>query len=811
MRGFEGLDAWTPPASEARGTAPPRMDLLSYVRPQPKMPPPPRPTLAGAAPDALDQEKKAPPGHPRETSEEFMEAAECLAATPQGWTEASPALPGSAAAAEPLPPTDDPLAVVNRLHEVLIGSGLHADLGLPQIAVVGSQSVGKTSVLQSLVGRDFLPRGSGIVTRRPLVLQLRSTQQDAPAAGAPPGPADASPREWAEFDHLPGERFTDFARVCAEIERETQRVCGENRGISLEPILLRIYSPCVMDLTLVDLPGLTKVPTGDQPSDISESIRNLVLQYVSHESCLILAVSAANADLATSDALALAREVDRRGERTLGVLTKLDVADESSGAIQALQGQIYPLRLGYVGVVCRGEDATRAGVTFEQALKAEEEFLAQSKTFRCVADRCGIQHLAKRLHEVLLQHIRDALPELRARVQGRAEQYRGELAAFGDPGLEQRMGQGAFLLHLISGYARNFADALEGRLAYCQHELPPERLVGGARLHYIFHRIFAQAVLDFDAFSGLSDLEIRVAMRNAAGPKLVPEVAFETLMKRQIQKLEDPSLQCVHLIYEELKQLASQSEVLEMQRFLGLREKVLEVTHGVIKGCLQPTNRMVSDLIRIELAHINTDHPDFIGGPRAMSRIQEEASGQQACAPPQLALPDSQDAPLAAPLAAAAASGSFVQGGKATLGGDAGGVLGARRARRGDPAWGPIPEETLRLPSVPLVVTPSGEPSEKERMDTELLKSFLSSYYQIVKLKIIDAVPKTIMRFMVNAVRDGLHRECIAELYRSDLVASLLQEAEEVRQRRLLCEQKLAELRRAQDILTQVCDAAIYI
>ncbi|CAE8597978.1 unnamed protein product, partial [Polarella glacialis] len=263
---------------------------------------------------------------------------------------------------------------------VVLGAGLHADLGLPMIAVVGSQSVGKTSVLESLVGRDFLPRGSGIVTRRPLILQLRTTRQppqnqpdsstaDSSAAGQPV--AD-NQREWAEFEHLPGEQFSSFEAVRREVERETERVCGSHRGVSDQPILLRIFSPSVMDLTLVDLPGLTKVPTGDQPKDISERIRNLVLRYILPKSSIILAVSAANADLATSDALALAREVDPLGERTLGVLTKLDLADESGSAIEALQGRLYPLRLGYVGVICRSERDSATGLTFEDALKAEE-------------------------------------------------------------------------------------------------------------------------------------------------------------------------------------------------------------------------------------------------------------------------------------------------------------------------------------------------------------------------------------------------------------------------------------------------------
>lgn len=102
-----------------------------------------------------------------------------------------------------------------------------------------------------IVGRDFLPRGQGIVTRRPLVLQLIHT----------PAPVDNSSQtytEWGQFLHI-DKRFTDFEEIRKEIEQETYRVAGQNKGISKLPIHLRIYSPNVLDLTLVDLPGLTKV------------------------------------------------------------------------------------------------------------------------------------------------------------------------------------------------------------------------------------------------------------------------------------------------------------------------------------------------------------------------------------------------------------------------------------------------------------------------------------------------------------------------------------------------------------------------
>lgn len=173
---------------------------------------------------------------------------------------------------------------------------------------------------------------------------------------------------------FPLERFKGFEDVRREIEAETLRVCGASL-VSPEPILLRIFSATVMDLTLVDLPGLTQVPTAEQPKDMPQKIRQLVKSFVEKPSSIILAVSAANVDLATSDALALAREVDPEGLRTVGVLTKLDL--DAENAVPALLGNVYPLRLGYTAVVCRNESHSQQGVTFEEALKAEADFFAR--------------------------------------------------------------------------------------------------------------------------------------------------------------------------------------------------------------------------------------------------------------------------------------------------------------------------------------------------------------------------------------------------------------------------------------------------
>lgn len=97
------------------------------------------------------------------------------------------------------------------------------------------------------------------------------------------------------------------------LQAETERVAGFNKGVSDKQIGLKISSPNVLNMTLIDLPGITKVPVGDQPSDIEARIRKMIMAHITQENCIILAVTPANSDLANSDALQMAREADPKG------------------------------------------------------------------------------------------------------------------------------------------------------------------------------------------------------------------------------------------------------------------------------------------------------------------------------------------------------------------------------------------------------------------------------------------------------------------------------------------------------------------
>ncbi|KAF7289415.1 Dynamin protein [Mycena chlorophos] len=511
----------------------------------------------------------------------------------------------------------DLIQLVNKLQDTFTNLG--GELDMPQL-VVGSQSAGKSSVLETIVGRDFLPRGQGIVTRRPLVLQLIHTPE---SSGDTPGSPGL--REWGQFLHI-DKKFTDFGEIRKEIEQETFRVAGQNKGVSKLPISLRIYSPDVLDLTLVDLPGLTKIPVGDQPSDIERQIRNLVTEYISKPNSVILAVSPANVDLANSESLKLARQVDPQGRRTIGILSKLDLMDAGTNALDILTGRVYPLKLGFIGVVNRSQQDIIGEKSMSAALESETEFFKSHPAYRNIAHKNGTKYLARTLNQVLMNHIRDKLPDMKARLNTLMGQAQQELNSFGDSdSFGDQNQQGALILRLMTQFARDFVASIEGTKV----EVSTKELSGGARIYYIFNDVFGHALDSIDATENLENQDIRTAIRNSTGPRpslFVPEIAFDLLVKPQIKLLEAPSLRCVELVYEELVKICHNCTSTELQRFPGLHAKLIEVVSELLRERLGPTSEYTSSLIAIQAAYINTNHPAFISG--------SAMAAQQASSPP---------------------------------------------------------------------------------------------------------------------------------------------------------------------------------
>ncbi|XP_008574870.1 PREDICTED: dynamin-1-like protein isoform X2 [Galeopterus variegatus] len=708
------------------------------------------------------------------------------------------------------------IPVINKLQDVFNTVG--ADIiQLPQIVVVGTQSSGKSSVLESLVGRDLLPRGTGIVTRRPLILQLVhvSPEDKRKTTGEENDPATwknsrhlskgVEAEEWGKFLHTKNKLYTDFDEIRQEIENETERISGNNKGVSPEPIHLKIFSPNVVNLTLVDLPGMTKVPVGDQPKDIELQIRELILRFISNPNSIILAVTAANTDMATSEALKISREVDPDGRRTLAVITKLDLMDAGTDAMDVLMGRVIPVKLGIIGVVNRSQLDINNKKSVTDSIRDEYAFL--QKKYPSLANRNGTKYLARTLNRLLMHHIRDCLPELKTRINVLAAQYQSLLNSYGEPVDDKS----ATLLQLITKFATEYCNTIEGTAKYIE----TSELCGGARICYIFHETFGRTLESVDPLGGLNTIDILTAIRNATGPRpalFVPEVSFELLVKRQIKRLEEPSLRCVELVHEEMQRIiqhCSNYSTQELLRFPKLHDAIVEVVTCLLRRRLPVTNEMVHNLVAIELAYINTKHPDFADACGLMNNnIEEQRRNRLARELPSTVSRDK----------VASGGGGVGDGVQEPTTGNWRGMLKTSKAEEllAEEKSKPIPimpaspqkGHAVNLLDVPVPV--ARKLSAREQRDCEVIERLIKSYFLIVRKNIQDSVPKAVMHFLVNHVKDTLQSELVGQLYKSSLLDDLLTESEDMAQRRKEAADMLKALQGASQIIAEIRETHLW-
>jgi|UniRef100_A0AC35G351 dynamin 1-like protein len=691
------------------------------------------------------------------------------------------------------------IPIISKLQDVFATIGYREnEVQLPQIVVVGSQSAGKSSVIEGIVGRDFLPRGTGIVTRRPLLLHLIHMPMDDSKRRQDSRFANG---DWGTFEHLPDEVFTDFEKVREEIEKETNRLSGTNKGISVIPINLKIYSAKVVNLSLIDLPGITKVPVGDQPPDIEILIRDMVMSYISNPNSLILAVTPANQDFATSEPLKLARDVDKDGNRTLCVLTKLDLMDHGTDAMDVLMGKLVPVKLGIIGVVNRSQADINTKKPIEECLKDEVTFL--HKKYPTLASKNGIQFLAKTLNRLLMHHIRECLPQLKLRVATMTAQCQSLLYSYGEPISDKNK----TLLQIITHFSTAYTSTIDGNAKHIE----TSELCGGARIGYIFHDTFRNTVEKIDPMGGLTPIEILTAIRNATGPRpalFVPEVSFELLVKRQIRRLEEPSLNCVDLVYEELLRIVQHCgfEIQqEMQRFPRLYERINEVVSALLSSRITPTKDFVGNLVGIQLAYINTKHPEFTDSAlvNMMKDIDFPAEERKRASSFKSNL--TKDGNVTTLTLTTATS--------STAAGDAakesnGGWLGFGKAKA------PIEADPVDTPGAGTTEAVQQfrhrELTPREKRDSGIVERLIRGYFLIVRKSIQDMVPKAVMKFLVNNVRDNLQSELVRVLYNSENIDELLVESDLMAQRRKDASEMLDALNKANNVISEIRETHIW-
>lgn len=219
-----------------------------------------------------------------------------------------------------------------------------------------------------------------------------------------------------------------------------------------------------------------------------------------------------------------------------------------------------------------------------------------------------------------MMHIKQTLPDIKARISSSLQKYSSELSQLGDSILGNNSN---IVLNIITEFCNEYRTVLDGN----SQDLSSMELSGGARISFVFHELYSNGIKAVDPFDQVKDIDIRTILYNSSGssPALfVGTTAFELIVKQQIKRLEEPSLKCVSLVYDELVRILT--NLLNKQlfrRYPQLKERFYAVVVAFFKKIMEPTNKLVRDLVSMESTYVNTGHPDFLNGSRAMAIVHE--------------------------------------------------------------------------------------------------------------------------------------------------------------------------------------------
>ena len=603
--------------------------------------------------------------------------------------------------------------------------GVNEYIKLPRICSLGTQSAGKSSVLESIVGLDFLPRGDGVVTRRPLELRLCHINSGEP---------------WAIFEERKGKKFTDFIQVRETIEALTDEVCGKDKNILDKPIVLNVYSQTCPDLTLVDLPGVTRVPIQGQPANIEEITKNMARRYVDDPLTIILCVIAANSDIATSDGLKLAKEIDTTGSRTLGVLTKLDIMDAGTDARKALMNEEIPLKLGYVGVKNRSKQDLVNKLPMAEAAKKEREFFKSHPAYKNLpAGHIGTDVLINKLTKIYFRIIRENLPRIVKAINERVKTAEEELQSLGQPMPTDDAGKMSLLWNMINEYCDIFRKVLQGKYNNKRSNFLEGE--GGFKIKILYKKLLEEFTENYKATAGYRDEDINYALTIHEGDSIpgFPSVdAFIYLLRPQLEKLKDPIEECFQEVFQYLDFLSGKILEKTFTRFPQAVNDMSDLVSNYLNEERDKTKYLIDSIVEMEINYLFTNDYDYLNNFTTFIPKQTRSNVQ---------------------------------------GGDNKQNNNANNEIKPQP---PIDAKSIFIKEI---------------------RNRIEAYFKLIVRNLRDSVPKIIGNFLVKEIQENMQLKLYNKLYEAREMTDLLSEPESVAERRKELNDMIKVMRNAQKII----------
>lgn len=493
---------------------------------------------------------------------------------------------------------------------------------VPKLVVVGSQSSGKSSLLNGILSFDLLPTGKNMVTRTPLHMELIPSKK-TPIAEF--GDYNKQTGLWETivtipFD-LPVPSKEQRNKIREQIAIITNQLAGNECNISSSPIYLKIYAHNIPNLTMVDLPGMTMVACRDrgQPADIKEKINELLSSYIKEPKTIILAVMPARTDIEADMALELIKRHDPEGERTIGILTKVDLMNINTDICDYLENNVsrdLQLKYGYYAIRNRTTEETQS-LTVIDGFQKEKTFFKSHPTYSCLSGsakiRLGIPNMTNRISEILVKNIKESLPHILTKVNERLNCVNQEFENLGDQLPETDEAKTAFAHNLLTSFTRSLCDALNSRGSLYDTSRSIKEL-------FVEYRQNIRNENPFLKIENNREL-IETTIRNSAGnhmtspspPIEVLEQCLRDISTQPIMKLSGTSNKCIKDVCNnvmELIDLLLKSG--PIYRFPTLYKKIKSVLNGYyIIESLEKARKSLNSLMKREENYIWTDNPTF--------------------------------------------------------------------------------------------------------------------------------------------------------------------------------------------------------
>nr|XP_017225117.1 PREDICTED: dynamin-related protein 4C-like [Daucus carota subsp. sativus] len=462
---------------------------------------------------------------------------------------------------------------------------------LPTIVVVGDQSSGKSSVLESLAGIS-LPRGQGICTRVPLIMRLHH---------------HSKPESELHLEYCGKVVSTDETNIAEAINMPTAEIAGNGKGISHTPLTLDVKKKGVPDLTMVDLPGITRVPVHGQPENIYEQISGIIMEYIKPEESIILNVLSATVDFPTCECIRMSQSVDKNGERTLAVVTKSDKAPE--GLLEKVMADDVNIGLGYVCVRNRiGNE------TYEEA-KMGESIMFESHPLLSKIDKSmvGIPVLARKLVQIHATIISKCLPEIVKKINTKLNGNVLELNK-----LPQKLSTIAEAMTVFMRILEFSKESLNKVLVRGEFEEYPDNknMHCTARLAEMLDKFSQELKNSSEKLSKekflLDEIFVLEETKSVALPNFLPRSASVSLLQVKVKKISKIPVNFVAEVWDYIKMVVEEILMHHCENYPQVQSSIKRAVSNQINKLKEQSTSRVMEIIEMEEIADYTCDPEYM-------------------------------------------------------------------------------------------------------------------------------------------------------------------------------------------------------